>query len=1063
MAGNLTSSGNRSNMMDDILNYDFRADSNFTENFANQPKTSIDAALQNNSGATREGANIDLLDHKASSENAKRDRRASLAQESATQTMFRLSNEFMPLIEEGADTLVYLGIPPRLPNQSHYEFNFIEQQFQRPYLMRSETLKKVGPSKFNDFLGPMSARVERRLKKLGIHKQVQRLENIKYYIDLSPAIDGDEALDQVAQLTVPSGALNWHLKAEKFGVPIESVCGRDSLDIPPKPIFNLRTALEPTSDEEEANQGKKVELTDDGTTATKSPGKANKKKEQPDHSLYGLPVEDEHSSLRHCTSTARLLHAIAGNDPKLNSAAKAWAFCMLANIYGCAQAPQVSTHITSWLLQSGNMNFIQTNPDVAYRMAIATQSIWLMRCAFAILVGQQAMIETTNDYYSAFQPDMRKTKHVATCLDDDDINRIDHAASNLSRRVRTVLEEIAVFPGVWSLGAMDCFEMGKLERLRFDDEERQALLKKTKEYFKHYIRRIIYMTMSDSFPNDNSNVDPYIPNQQFLTFRAIPRPVRLLTQHFWDVLRKEEYSRDYLDTTNNHLIWETTQEILRREGILREPSIPYVSKSQVVEAVEELNRSRWWNAKSPEQSKPKIVRFESDRRPATPEAASPTKKVKLSPIAISAPFAKAAEMGADSGTSTPTESGTRTPVMVDAEPIDLLHDDESDWSEDSWEKTNVQLTDAQYSLVDDEWEDALNDSDVPAKRTFRPLEIRNKTDLDIMEGSSSLSAVETSKTFSVGTAVSSEQSSLTSQPRDTALNAETFDTIFDSSTTNQHKSVLPPAASLPFRIPAQGVTRSPYAVDEGVPATNFNLKHSVSGYDKPAHSNTQSSHTNPSPHSAYSKPRRIASRGGSSAAVQESNNFTDNRHDVHDDASGLVNARVEAESKFMANYLPSKSALVPPQLSTENLIMPVTLLGEIGIHMHRRLHTILQPGYITDQTCDFDVPTSTINTLLCLGEDEYKYLPLWAYGLDDGSGGVFNDGMEVPDAPDVNEGGFRGGAMGIIPGVGSSIGGSVVGSEFEDLGTEAGVSTVGKASRYATDGTATETVISMDE
>jgi hypothetical protein len=34
------------------------------------------------------------------------------------------------------------------------------------------------------------------------------------------------------------------------------------------------------------------------------------------------------------------------------------------------------------------------------------------------------------------------------------------------------------------------------------------------------------------------------------------------------------------------------------------------------------------------------------------------------------------------------------------------------------------------------------------------------------------------------------------------------------------------------------------------------------------------------------------------------------------------------------------------------------------------------------------------DTLLCLTEDEYKFLPLWAGGMDDGSGGVFQE--EIP-------------------------------------------------------------------
>jgi len=42
----------------------------------------------------------------------------------------------------------------------------------------------------------------------------------------------------------------------------------------------------------------------------------------------------------------------------------------------------------------------------------------------------------------------------------------------------------------------------------------------------------------------------------------------------------------------------------------------------------------------------------------------------------------------------------------------------------------------------------------------------------------------------------------------------------------------------------------------------------------------------------------------------------------------------------------------------------------------------------------FDVALT--DTLLCLGQEEFKYLPLWAGGDDDGSGGVFDDTIPFP-------------------------------------------------------------------
>ncbi len=50
--------------------------------------------------------------------------------------------------------------------------------------------------------------------------------------------------------------------------------------------------------------------------------------------------------------------------------------------------------------------------------------------------------------------------------------------------------------------------------------------------------------------------------------------------------------------------------------------------------------------------------------------------------------------------------------------------------------------------------------------------------------------------------------------------------------------------------------------------------------------------------------------------------------------------------------------------------------------------------------------SSICDTLLCLSDDEYKYLPLWANGLDDGSGGVFE--IDLPPAE-------RGGPIGPGP------------------------------------------------
>ncbi|KAK2627645.1 hypothetical protein QTJ16_002291 [Diplocarpon rosae] len=96
-----------------------------------------------------------------------------------------------------------------------------------------------------------------------------------------------------------------------------------------------------------------------------------------------------------------------------------------------------------------------------------------------------------------------------------------------------------------------------------------------------------------------------------------------------------------------------------------------------------------------------------------------------------------------------------------------------------------------------------------------------------------------------------------------------------------------------------------------------------------------------------------------------------------------------------------------------------SLFMQIDSHLSALVTTILSRGEVEHPSiCD---------TLLCLSDDEYKYLPLWANGLDDGSGGVFE--TELPPAE-------RGGPVGPGPGyhTGSTVNSSRASTElgFDD-------------------------------
>jgi hypothetical protein len=93
-----------------------------------------------------------------------------------------------------------------------------------------------------------------------------------------------------------------------------------------------------------------------------------------------------------------------------------------------------------------------------------------------------------------------------------------------------------------------------------------------------------------------------------------------------------------------------------------------------------------------------------------------------------------------------------------------------------------------------------------------------------------------------------------------------------------------------------------------------------------------------------------------------------------------------------------------------------------------------------------------VDTLVSLGEEELKFLPLWAGGNDDDTGGVFVD----HDLPIVEYGGFSTAGPSIH--TGSTVPSEDSMSSFDSIRPDDAVSTIQRASHEATDSQATTTV-----
>lgn len=89
----------------------------------------------------------------------------------------------------------------------------------------------------------------------------------------------------------------------------------------------------------------------------------------------------------------------------------------------------------------------------------------------------------------------------------------------------------------------------------------------------------------------------------------------------------------------------------------------------------------------------------------------------------------------------------------------------------------------------------------------------------------------------------------------------------------------------------------------------------------------------------------------------------------------------------------------------------------------------------------YNIPLDATSTLPCLGENQYKFLPLWAGGNDDKSGGVFTD----HNIPPMDTGGFSAPGPAVHTGSGAS-----TSCSFSEINPSDSMSTVFGASHHAT-------------
>ncbi|KIW64436.1 hypothetical protein PV04_09368 [Phialophora macrospora] len=1057
--------------------------------------------------------------------------------------VLHLNNEFNALNQPDGDTAIYFGAPPQEAGQSDRDYQYIKHHFDRVHVLDSKTLRLMGDeSKFTDddlLKSTKSFRAERRLRKE--HRNVlqeaetKRGGKFRYYIDLRPPREDEEAVILITELTCTRGVLTWDQAKEHYNLAPVSVLGHELGGNPPAQGVP-----------QQANPSATVQETPtDPSTGAANPLEPARTSENAPTPSTPKPstVAADYSALRHHSALERLLQAINGNDPKLDSAPKTWTFFALARYFGCAAHERISRWITTWIYADNNVNFIQNNPEVAYRIAMGIRSPDLLKDSFSILVSERALIEAYGEHRSEILTPLRQNVHgrKLELLDDDERNRIDHAASSLVKRIREIISHMCERLSFLQESAM----YDSLDKIIANTPKETELLMSAKRTIKDYVRsRIYYILCQDQkpFAELEQNVASTLRFRSATAdsfsevYNTLNRSTRPFTKTFWLALQRTQFdicptntasggttglghdtqhtlalkalymeqpmygiteiSRAVLDNkivAVNRMLYK--QEIAKSHGMNSfEPSVSGMSLAVARDPTDlaldklaiEIPPRGTLSRPAEEESSPtkrrktsgveEFIDFSWDGGSSAPSFSdsAPTKKVSFATSPSSFYRAQAAECEDVSDMFMSSPVGGTAP-LVSEEGRDTGSPSQS-YGNPAYPKPSWTSIDGRLTLQAGKATTALSTGQSTLALRQKPMEMdasgltqsrmgvqqpeEQQPAVEHAEPAPTLATAWARKYAAFLTKCRSHNSSSTlpdcPEPDPFAMN------ITERASLPNFPSLAP---SLKNEADVSGIAgrfrwREAFnpgpgigdGVDSGSNTATATIERPsleariVSGNPTEQTAGSSSYHQNPfngfrNVESMPQQPLQLTSGNSSRTVLQAFSNSN---------TPGQANSPSNPY-KSSAHTASGNRPFYP--------VNPEVMLQEIGAAVGNICSSILYPPYLFHQTGL--LPTDLFDSVLNLNENEFRYLPLWAPdGNDDGSGGVFDE-TPVPNL-DPDRATFESFGPGRIRRPYDQVDSVMSNSDIEEISSSQAISTVGRASKLATDGTHTVTNISSD-
>ena len=465
----------------------------------------------------------------------------------------------LPIVHDSqGDTLIYIDPPQIQPEQDEHEYERYTKRYETPMLMKKDTLTKYSPGLAKLFGPTQQYRFLRR------RKLANKLpSNVKYVIDLTPPSEGEgrhlfsskfpiasrrasnernalfltpqdclifripryknhanceicaDAVFLTTELCCSEGVRLWHQSNEIWNVSKTLVKGAEEYSS----VSSIPLSRRKTSKLTEWKAPSRLEQVRGGSGAKAT-------------SSTILPLE--YSPVRHRSAIERVLSALQGNNPALDSAPKVWTTFAVAKNLEITHSP-LEDYIIRWLRAYPNSYFLEVLPEVSHQIADGLQNYDLARDSFAVLVGEEALdslrrAQQPREYTTFGRKKEGLPEHIHT--------RIEYASKSFLERINSDFADFVVNGMQW----ID--ELPEVHRLSaYKQPELQDTVHKLKDLLRDYVRGSIYRVLCADYetvpgpdiPHDGGH--DLLPRvNRTVIWANMPLSERILSRTFWEAL-----------------------------------------------------------------------------------------------------------------------------------------------------------------------------------------------------------------------------------------------------------------------------------------------------------------------------------------------------------------------------------------------------------------------------------------------------------------------------------------------------------------------------------------------